>query len=205
MWLADLFSSRRINRFFTLAQEQAELLVQATAALKQFLSSGSAELSEQINSLRSKGSRVLDELNTALRDSFVTPIDRQDIYNLGETVDDMLNYINNAAREVSLFHVSTTPQMQKIAETLEASARLIKQAIDYVQQDPQRAWKCARDLQEAEGRVEDRYRQALLELFAGPDFHTILKQREVYRHLSNSADRALAVGRLIGKIVVKAT
>jgi uncharacterized protein len=205
MWLADLFSSRRINRFFTLAQEQAELLVQATALLKEYLTSGSAGLSERINDLRSKGGRVLDDLNTALRDSFVTPIDRQDIYNLGETLDDMLNYINNAAREVSLFQVSTTPQMQKIAEILEASARLIKQAIDHLQRDPQRAWKCAHDLQEAEGRVEDRYRQALLELFAGPDFHTILKQREVYRHLSNSADRALEVGRLIGKIVVKAT
>jgi uncharacterized protein len=205
MWLADIFSSRRINRFFTLSQQQADLLVQAAELFREYLASASADVAEKINSKKLRGDEMLKELNTALRDTFVTPIDRQDIYNLGETLDDMLTYINNAAREIRLFGVPVTPSMRKIAEILEAAARLIKQAVDYLQREPQRAWQCALAIQEAEGRVEDRYRQALLELFGGSDFHTIFKQREVYRHLSNSADRALAIGRLIGKIVVKAT
>jgi uncharacterized protein Yka (UPF0111/DUF47 family) len=205
VWLADLFSSRRINRFFAFSERHAGLLVQATSLFKDYCANGSFELANQINALRLQGSSVLNDLNTALRDSYVTPLDRQDIYNLGETVDDMLKYVNNAALEITLFGVQITPQMREIADVLDAAARQIKQAIENLRLDPQRAWQCAQDVEQAEARVEDRYRSAVLELFDGSDYHTIFKQREVYRHLSNSADRALAIGRLIGKIVVKAT
>ena len=51
--------------------------------------------------------------------------------------------------------------------------------------------------------MEELYRSALARLFAGDDVRSMLKLREVYRHLSNSADRADAIGKLIGKIVVK--
>jgi uncharacterized protein Yka (UPF0111/DUF47 family) len=51
--------------------------------------------------------------------------------------------------------------------------------------------------------MEDLYRAALARLFAGDDVREMLKVREIYRHLSNSADRADAIGKLIGKIVVK--
>jgi uncharacterized protein Yka (UPF0111/DUF47 family) len=205
MWLADLLSSRRVNRFFALSLRHATLLVRATALFQEYLAHDSTALSDQIDAVRKEGAAVLRDLTTALRDAFVTPIDRQDIYNLGESVDDMLSYINNAAREITLFNVPITPQMQAIAATLVEAARQIQEAIEHLQKDPQRAWDCARAVQDAEGRVEDQYRRALLDLFAGSDIPTVLKQREVYRHLSNSADRAQSIGRLIGKIVVKAT
>jgi uncharacterized protein Yka (UPF0111/DUF47 family) len=51
--------------------------------------------------------------------------------------------------------------------------------------------------------MEDLYRASLAELFNGDDVRTMLKVREIYRHLSNSADRADAIGKLVGKIVVK--
>lgn len=205
MWLADIFSPRRADRFFALLRQHSEILVKASQEFRQFVMSGSPQLSEQINQLRTEGAAVLGQLTSALRDAFVTPIDRQDIYNLGEGIDDMLNYINNAAREISLFGVQATPQMQDMAQILEMSAERIGEAVAHLRSDPQRAWKCSRDLQQAESLVEDRYRKALAELFNGSDIRTILKQREVYRHLSNSADRAQAVGRLVGKVIVKAT
>jgi uncharacterized protein len=205
MWLADFFSSRRINRFYELSQRQTDILVSAATLFREYVCGNTKGLSARINDTRAKGRDVLSELETALRDSFVTPIDRQDIYNLGEMIDDMLNYINNAAREIELFSVTPTPQMQRMSVVLEAAARHIKDAVDALRKDPQTSWTCARKVERTEGLVEDEYRKAVLELFGGSDFHAILKQREVYRHLSNSADRALAVGRLIGKIVVKAT
>jgi uncharacterized protein len=205
MWLADLFSSRRIDRFFTLIQQQADVLVSAAAMLREFLTSDSPELSEKINAARVRETEILNALDTTLRDAFVTPIDRQDIYNLGEALDDMLNYINNAAREIGIFNVAPTAFMQQMAVTLETAAKQVRDSIAYLKSDPQKAWGCARYIQESEALVEDEYRRALVQLFAGSDIHVILKQREVYRHLSNSADRALAIGRLIGKIVVKAT
>ena len=205
MWLSDLFRTRKLDRFFSLAATQAAILLRSALLLQECLSGAPPQSFERIDRLRQEGRVVLDQLNTALRDAFVTPIDRQDIYNLGEALDDMLGYLNNAAREIALFKVPLTPQMREIAEVLVSSAQQIRDAVDQLQNDPAQSWRCAKAAQAAEGLVEDQYRQALTFLFDEPDFHVVLKQREIYRHLSNSADRALAIGRLIGKIVVKAT
>ena len=206
MWLADLFRTRKLDRFFALATTQAALLLRSALLLKDCVSGGAPPQSfKRMDRLRQEGRAILNQLNTALRDAFVTPIDRQDIYNLGEALDDMLGYLNNAAREIALFSVPLTSQMREIAEVLVTSAQQIRDAVDQLQNDPAQSWRCAKAAQAAEGLIEDQYRQALTVLFDEPDFHMVLKQREIYRHLSNSADRALAIGRLIGKIVVKAT
>lgn len=205
MWLADLFSTRKVNRFFALAAEQAAILLDAASSFKDFVCGGPAQLPERIERLRTDGHDVLDRLTSALRDAFVTPIDRQDIYNLGESLDDMLRYINTATIEIVLFGVQPTEQMQAMAEVLVSAAQRIKEAVDHLRTDPARTWRCAKDIQASEVLVEDQYRHALVTLFDGDDICAILKQREIFRHLSNSADRASAIGRLLGKIVVKAT
>ena len=53
--------------------------------------------------------------------------------------------------------------------------------------------------------MEHRYREALAELFKLDDVKEILKLREIYRHLSNAADRGDEAADIIGDIVVKMT
>lgn len=204
MWLSDFFLPRRSDRFLTLLRQHTEILVDAALTFNSFVTSG-APCSEKIDQFEKSGEAILDQLTTALRDAFVTPMDRQDIYGLGEAIDDMIRYIDNAAREISLFDVRPTPQVQEMARILEGAAEEIREAISFLSNAPQMAWKCAQKVQRAESLMEDCYRAALVKLFSGSDIHYILKIREVYRHLSNSADRAQSIGRLIGKIVVKTT
>jgi len=64
-------------------------------------------------------------------------------------------------------------------------------------------------VQNLENQVEGLYREAIADLFTGPeDVHHVvemLKLREVYRHLSNAADRGDEAANIIGDIVVKKT
>lgn len=53
--------------------------------------------------------------------------------------------------------------------------------------------------------MEHRYREALAELFKNPDVVMIMKLREIYRHLSNAADRGDEAANIIGDIIVKTT
>ena len=205
MWLADLFLPAREDRFLLLLDQHVRILSQVAGAFRSYVNEGAPSLSDDIDQLEKQADDCLSELTGALRDAFVTPIDRQDIYNLGEALDDMIDYFNNASREISLFKVSTTDHMRAIAGILDDSAGLIAASVRCLKSDPPRAWELAREAQRCENRVEDRYRKALAELFDGDDMHQIFKLREVYRHLSNSADRADAIGRLIGKIVIKAS
>ena len=205
MWLSDLFSTRRTDRFQVLLTQQTELLVQAASTFKRYLDEGKPELSDDVDRLELQGDDLVIQLTTALRDTFITPIDRQDVYNLSEAIDDMLDYINNAAREIKEFSVRPTPAIQDMAQILLGAMREINVAVGSLQTDPQKAWDCARLAEQAENEVEACYRSALAELFKGTDVGEIFKTREIYRHLSNCADRVDDTGRLIGKIVVKAT
>jgi uncharacterized protein len=205
MWLSDLFLGAREDRLLSLLNQHVDILTQAADAFCTYVNAGSPTLADTIGELEKKADDCLTELTTTLRDAFVTPIDRQDIYNLGEAVDDMIDYLNSAAAEISIFKVSTTDHMRAMADMLADASGSIAAAVKCLKADPPRAWELAREAQHAENLVEDRYRLALAELFDTDDMHTIFKLREVYRHLSNSADRADAIGRLIGKIVIKAS
>ncbi|MBV8667690.1 MAG: DUF47 family protein [Candidatus Eremiobacteraeota bacterium] len=203
MWLADLFLPARDDRFLSSLDRLSGILVQVAALFRQYVHEGTQSLSDEIDRLENEGDGILRQLTAALRDTFVTPLDRQDIYNLGEAIDDMIDYLNNAAREITIFKVTPTPHMCEIAEILENATGSIAAGVKAIRSEPQEAWTRAGEAQHAENLVEHRYRIALAELFEGTNMSEIFKLREVYRHLSNSADRADVIGRLIGKIVVK--
>jgi uncharacterized protein len=203
MWLADLFRNSPGKRFFDLLQSQASLVREASKALLDFVDSGKPELAKAVADLESRGDEVLATLIDAISDTFVTPLDRQDLYSLGEAIDDMLDYLAGAAAEIKLFQVAVTPDMRAMCEVLCDAAASVEAAVNAIATSPLEARKLGRDASSAENRMEDLYRSALSRLFAGDDVREMLKVREVYRHLSNSADRSDAIGKLIGKIVVK--
>ena len=55
----------------------------------------------------------------------------------------------------------------------------------------------------AERRVEKAYRRAIADLFQGDDYINMFKRREIYRHLSNAADRMANCANTLHDIVVK--
>jgi predicted phosphate transport protein (TIGR00153 family) len=205
MWLADLFGSSREKRFFNILAQHATLLYEAANELAKYVDHPGAALAASVAKLEERGNAALAELIDSIRGAFVTPLDRTDLYNLGETIDDMLDYLNNAAAEIELFQVTVTPEMRSMCETLCEAANHVMTAVRQLDTDPGSAYTNAKAVAETEQKIEGLYRKALARLFAGSDVSEMFKAREVYRHLSNSADRAEAIGKLIGKIVVKNT
>jgi len=203
MWLTDLFRSSPGKRFFDLLDAHASVLLEAARTFAAYVESGKPELATVVDELEHKGDDVLRGLIAAISDTFVTPLDRQDLYNLGEALDDMIDYIASAAVEIALFRQATTPPMRAMCAVLVEAAVAIKSAVGAISKDRNTAQIAACEASEAENRMEILYRTALADLFEGHDFREMFKLREIYRHLSNSADRADTVGKLIGKIVVK--
>jgi uncharacterized protein len=188
MWLTNMFRPTQTDRFYGLLYQQAALLCEGSAKLLEYIETGDVAVREMID---------------ALQDTFVTPMDRQDLYGLSEAMDRMLDYLNNAARELKLFAIGATPEMAEMGRILSDATNSILDAVAALHKEPKRATDSARAVIHAEHRMEDVYRRTIAVLFDNPDLPTALKRREIYRHLSNSADRAEAIGRLIRKIVVK--
>ena len=202
MWLADIFRSPRQNAFFALLRQQVATLVETARTLDRFIESGDAKLADEIQDLEHRGDAIIRDLIRELRDTFVTPIDRDDLFTLGEGIDDMIDYLNNAAREYRLFGVSTTTEMQEMAHILIRAAEEIERAVLALTGEGGNALEHARVCSDAENQMERVYREALARLFDTGDVRTTFKLREIYRHLSNSADRADAVAKNIAKIAV---
>jgi uncharacterized protein len=202
MWLADIFSSPAQNRFFVLLRQHTGILVEAARTLQRYVESGDAELADRVQDLEHHGDEVIVGLIQELRQSFVTPIDREDIYALGEGIDDTIDYLNNAARECRLFRVSATPEMREMARILVRSAEEIEKGVRAVTGSGDDALGHARAASQAENEMERVYRDALARLFTGSDVLAMFKLREIYRHFSNSADRADSTARTIAKIAV---
>jgi uncharacterized protein Yka (UPF0111/DUF47 family) len=205
MWLADMFQDSRGRRFFDILTRQTGLLCDAARVLAEYVESGKAELATQVLDLEKRGDAELAQLIDEISDTFVTPLDRQDLYALGEAIDDMIDYLAGAAAEIELFGVGATPAMKAMCGILVDAALSVEAAVGAIATGPKKAHHFARQASKAENRMEDLYRASLAELFNGDDVRSMMKLREIYRHLSNSADRADAVGKLVGKIVVKTT
>lgn len=205
MWISDLFKTSRTQRYFSLLGRQGAILTEAAEALSRFVDTGQDEFAAAVDRLELAGDEALRDLIAAIRDSFITPFDRQDLYYLGEGIDDMIDYLESAATECKLFELKATEPMRRMCAVLVEAAHSIRSAVGSIEHDPSAAYRYGLEASAAENRMEDLYRHALAELFNGDDYRTMLKTREIYRHLSNSADRADAVGRVIAKIVIKTT
>jgi predicted phosphate transport protein (TIGR00153 family) len=205
MWLTNFFRPAQADRFYGLLRDHATLLRDGSGALLRYIETGDAELSDEVHEIENRGDTALREMISALQDTFVTPIDRGDLYTLSEAIDNMLDYLNNAARELKLFAIRATPEMGEMGKILSDASAHILDAVTSLPKDARLAIDGARAAIQSEHRVEDVYRRTIAVLFDNPDLSTALKRREIYRHLSNSADRAEAIGRLVLKIVVKLT
>jgi len=201
-----LFKKRQ-NIFIRLIHDQAQLTLEGLEALKVYCETQDPEAAKVLTSKEKEADEarriLIDELNR----TFVTPFDREDIFTLSRTIDDVLDYAYSTVSEMVMFQVTVTPYMQRIAALLRDAAYELLQAVDRVDQHPNVAGDHAQRAKALENRVEDVYREALADLFKGANdiehVITILKLREVYRHLSNAADRGDEAANVIADIVVK--
>jgi hypothetical protein len=110
---------------------------------------------------------------------------------------------------MEILKVTPTPFMQRIASLLRDAAYEIHMAVQRLKDHPNVAIDHAQRAKALENRIEAVYREAIADLFSGPeDVHHVvemLKFREVYRHLSNAADRGDEAANVIADIVVKMT
>lgn len=201
-----LFRKRK-NVFIRMIHDQAQLTLEGLEALKDYCEaqdSASAKLLKNKEKEADEARRILiDELNR----TFVTPFDREDIFALSRTIDDVIDYAYSTVSEMEVFKVSVTPHMLQMASLLRDAAYELLMAVDRLSEHPNVAGDHAQRAKALENRVEDVYREALAELFqeANDIEHvvTILKLREIYRHLSNAADRGDEAANVIADIVVK--
>ena len=190
--------------------------------------------------LEKQGDQQKHKYIDILHRSFVTPIDREDIYHAIATLDEILNYSKATVREMRSLGLKPDEHTLAMAELMHEGAAALQRGFQYLADDPLRADAEAEVARKTERSTEKVYREALAELFhAGHYAETltteqeraaqslrvllkepadvsganvtsvvgfvleILKRREVYRHMSNAADRVAQAGEALHNIIAK--
>ncbi len=203
----SIFSRKKTNRFIELLIKQAEYSVMGMQKLLEYVKEPSEALAMAVTQLEKEADEVRRILIDELNKTFVTPIDREDIFALSLTIDDVLDYADTTVEEMHMLGVQPNAFMERMVSLLTDAAREIYLGVQRLEDHPNVANDHAVRAKALENRMETVYREAIADLFAMPrDIdHVVemLKLREIYRHLSNAADRGDAAANVIGDIVVK--
>lgn len=212
----------RMPDFYGLMNDQCDALVEAMEAFVEYMGDGDPEKAKNIRVIEKRGDELKTRNMDILNRAFATPMDREDIYRAIIAVDMGLNYAKTTTRELEALGLSPDKFMLEMAVEYKHAARALQQGFRKLTTNPAQAEEDARAAGKAERNTEKIYRRALAELFnvdemvkkldageQGSKAQAMLtvvemfKRREIYRHLSNGADRLAWAADRLHDIVVK--
>jgi predicted phosphate transport protein (TIGR00153 family) len=201
------FLRRKPNRFVALLIEQARFSLLGWESLLAYVRETKAEFAQIISTIEKDADEVRRILIEELHRTFVTPYKRDDIFTLSRHIDDVLDYAYTTMEEMVLFEVTPNVYMERMVSLLTESARELYEGIQHLESHPNVTIDHAARAKALENRLETVYREALADLFHVPidvdHIVEMLKLREIYRHLSNAADRGDRAANVMGDIIVK--
>ncbi len=199
----------RDSDFLKMLASQAEKTREGLEALEAYLKDGDEAQAKRVQSIEKEADELRRVLIDDLNRTFVTPIDREDLFALSRTIDDVLDYGFSTLDEMVTLGVKPNLYLQRLVSILREAAEELYLAVVQLKEHPQVALDHANRAKALENRAESVYRSAIADLFKDvnsiEDVVGVLKTREIYRHLSNAADRGDEAANILGDIVVKMT
>jgi uncharacterized protein Yka (UPF0111/DUF47 family) len=198
-----LFFRKQKYDFYQLLSEQADKTLEGLAALEAFVDDPNPAKGMKVQDLEKEADDQRRIVIEALNQSLVTPFDREDIFALSRAIDDMIDYAKSTVEEMMLFEVPSDEFLKRMAHAIHSAGEDVVKAVKALKDHPRICEEHIIRAKKTENLVEHIYREALVELFKNPNVVTILKTRELYRHLSNAADRGDEAADIVGDILVK--
>ena len=197
------FRKRKVD-FAQMLHNQCKKVLEGLDALHSW-AEGKDENQSRVKELEREADELRRILIEELNQTFVTPFDREDIFALSRAIDDVMDYADRTVDEMEIYGVKANNYITEMIDILRRATHELSDATRLIQKYPNIALEHATKTKGCENEMEETYHRALADLFKGSDTVYMLKMREIYRHLSNAADRADEAANLIGDIVVKLT
>lgn len=189
--------------FFGMLTEQCRQVTKTTGLLVEFMENANHDIGKQIRKDEHEADRVkIHNLHT-LNEAFSTPIDREDLYRAIMDLDEVVNYCKTTVSEMEVLGLQPDKHCLEMAMHIKLGSDALLQGFSRLATKPAEAAADADAARKAERRVEKAYRRAIADLFQGDNYIHMFKQREIYRHLANAADRMAHCANTLHDIVVK--
>jgi predicted phosphate transport protein (TIGR00153 family) len=200
-------------QFFDLLESQAANVVQGAGMLVRCMESrpAIAEMrgySERIHEIEHKGDDLVHQLMARLNKTFLTPLDREDIYALCTRLDDIIDYIDAVAKRLVTFRIhEPTTHAVAFARIIECAAIEVEGGIRLLRdlrRHEEILRQCVR-INQLENEADQVMREALGKLFNGETVNPleVIKWKDLYEHLEIATDKCEDVANVIETVLVK--
>ena len=195
--------NREFFRLFSRASENAVGISQLLVRLvDEFPTNG--DLLREIKDYEHEGDRLTRELVDLLNRTFVTPFDRDDIYNLAGAIDDVCDHVDEAAGNIAGYGVEEIrPKAKEQAHVILRSAEKLNDAVNRLEgfKDSGRQLHELRDLEDEGDRLN---RAAVAELFSSEqDPLVVLRWKDIHEQLEEAVDACENAADVLEAILVK--
>jgi Phosphate transport regulator (distant homolog of PhoU) len=189
-------------------QDTANLVIAAEKLADLFENYENVEAkAKQLKDLERQGDIITHEIIQRLHRTFITPIDREDIALLANSLDDVMDFIEAAGRTAFLYRVTQpTERARELASVVLRVAYKLNEVLPRLRhrdQFEQILEQCV-EINSLENEADDVHHAALAELFLDcKDPCEIIKWREIYQHMEDATDRGEDVANVLEGIVLK--
>jgi predicted phosphate transport protein (TIGR00153 family) len=205
----------REGNFFEMFNQHAERIVEAAQAFSKMVANYSdiekrEAFNREVDHAERAADRITHEVNRALHKTFITPIDREQIHKLINTMDDVADLIQDSAETMALYDVRhmtedivrLTDLSVKCCERLQDAVALIEKVSDAATAEA--ALKTCEEIDKLESDADRVMRSAMSRLFREePDVREVIKLKAVYELLETIPDKCEDVANLIEGIVLE--
>jgi predicted phosphate transport protein (TIGR00153 family) len=202
----------RDQRFFDSFERATAVMRRATVVLVDIMERYEdvpAKLA-RLEALEHEGDQTTHALMQSLHQTFVTPLDRDDITALAQRLDDVTDPIWAAADRLRVFKIERiTPAAQGMARVLERQASVLEEAVPLLRDGRRLSAILPHtvEINRLENEVDELLRSGISQLFAHPDdprdIVLSIKWREIYEFLEMASDKAEDAANVLEGIVIK--
>ena len=204
--MARLSLLPRDRTFFDLFIEAGQNTVKASRLLDRMMNSWPDDggLGQEVVEAEHEGDRITHDIVQRLNSTFVTPIDREDIYGLATQMDDIVDYTEEAADFLGLYKIEAPmSQAQALTAVLVAACEQLAEGLEHLREFKglDRYWIEIHRLENEGDRIS---RDAVASLFSnGIDPMVVIRWKDMFAVLENAIDATETAAQIIEGIVIK--
>jgi predicted phosphate transport protein (TIGR00153 family) len=205
----------REGNFFDLFNQHADRIVDAARAFSHLVANYSdPHLREQYNrdvdNAERAADRVTHEVNRMLHKTFITPLDRDQIHKLINTMDDVADLIQDSAETMALYDLrSVNDEITRLTDLSVKCCERVKDAVALIGKladnaTAEAALKTCEEIDRLESDADRVMRSAMSKLFREePDVREVLKLKAIYELLETITDKCEDVANVIEGIILE--
>ncbi len=188
------FLPREVN-FFDFFDKHAAIIVQASRYFLEVVSQETVDLANKSNSIKvleHEADEVVHHCLGALHNTFITPIDRDYIYRLISSMDDIIDAINTAYNDLVIYRLSSpTAELKHLAEIVLSSTQKVEELVKGLRnmKNNEESLALCVTIHQMENEADDLLHHAVAQLFdKQTDARIIIKWKEIYEALEEATD-----------------